>query len=121
MTIMDWSVGGREEGAGLAFQACPKCGKCWIFERHFCPNCGAAEPQKRQATGAGRVYAVTRVERAPTAELKALAPYTIVLVDLAEGVRVMAHAAPELAIGARVRATYRAFGARLIPYFVATE
>ena len=41
------------------------------------------------------------------------------LIDLDEGVRMMAHADPALAIGARVRATAVPFGDRTVPRFVA--
>jgi len=115
MTIADWTQG----GAGLSLQHCRECGHDWAFARSFCPRCGSLAPELRPAAGTGRVYSTTRVDRAPTPELKALAPYTIALVDLDEGVRVMVHAAPDLAIGTAVQVTYREFGARLVPYVVA--
>lgn len=56
------------------------------------------------AAGRGTVYAVTVVTRAPSDEFRSLAPYTLVLVDLEEGSRVMAHGVPGLAIGDKVSA-----------------
>ena len=47
---------------------------------------------------------VTVVTRAPSDSVRALAPYTLLLVDLDEGTRVMAHGTPGLAIGDRVSA-----------------
>ena len=44
-------------------------------------------------------------------------PYTIVLVDLDEGLRVMAHAAAGTTIGQRVRTTFRDMDGRLLPFF----
>jgi uncharacterized OB-fold protein len=50
------------------------------------------------------VYALTAVTRAPSEAFRALVPYTLVLVDLDEGPRVMAHGVPGLHIDQRVRA-----------------
>ena len=39
------------------------------------------------------------------------------LVDVAEGFRMMAHGDSDLAIGDKVTASYRPFAGRLVPYF----
>ena len=114
MTSADWTKG----EAGLAFQRCPACREAWGFERRFCPACGDEKSEMRSAAGTGIIYSVTRVERAPTPELKGLAPYTIVLADMTEGFRVMAHGDPTLTIGCAVLATFRDFGGKLVPHFV---
>jgi hypothetical protein len=44
-------------------------------------------------------------------------PYNIVLVDTAEGFRMMAHGDNDLAIGDPVTARYARFTGRLVPYF----
>ena len=48
---------------------------------------------------------------------RAHVPYNIVLVDAAEGFRMMAHGDNDLAIGDKVIASYRPFAGRLVPYF----
>lgn len=107
---------GRTEGdAAIAFQHCGACGQVWYFARAFCPHCGTANPQTRRAGDAGRVYAITTVTRAPSPELRALAPYRIALVDMAEGFRVMTHAEADVAIGDAVRLRFVPFGAITIP------
>ena len=63
------------------------------------------------------MHAITLVTRAPTEELRAYAPYAIALVDADEGFRLMAHAAPQLRIGDRVRARFVDLAGRLIPRF----
>jgi uncharacterized OB-fold protein len=73
----------------------------------------------RRAAGTGTVFSITVVHRPPSAALQPFAPYGIALVDLDEGVRMMAHADPALAIGARVRATFVPFAGRTVPRFVA--
>ncbi|MGY2049612.1 Zn-ribbon domain-containing OB-fold protein [Methylobacterium sp. JK268] len=108
----DWTRG--EEG--LAYARCRPCGHVQYLRRDFCPACGARDLAAAQATGRGRVYALTRVARAPSPELAAHAPYVIALVDAEEGFRFMAHAAEGLTIGAPVRTAFRAFGAGQVPY-----
>jgi uncharacterized protein len=102
--------------AALSYERCGQCGAVWYFRRGFCPRCGDRAPERLAASGRGCVYAITTVARAPTAELRALAPYSIALVDAAEGVRMMAHAAPGLAVGDRVRLRVVPFGGNLVPY-----
>jgi len=111
--VLDWTTG----GAGIAFQTCPACAHTWYFRRGFCPRCGSAAPTERQASGLGTVHAVALVTRAPSEELRAHAPYLIVLVDADEGFRLMAHGAHDLRIGVRVRCRFVPFGERLIPFF----
>jgi uncharacterized OB-fold protein len=72
---------------------------------------------ERHASGEGTVYATSLVCRAATPETRAHVPYNIVLVDAAEGFRMMAHGDNELAIGDRVVARFATFAGRLVPYF----
>ena len=111
--IADWTEGGN----GIAYQLCPACAKTWYFKRRFCPGCGATEPLQRQASGLATVQAVTLVTRAPTEELRAAAPYVIVLVDAEEGFRLMAHGDKGLAIGDRVRCTFVQLAGKTVPHF----
>ncbi len=105
----------------ISYQRCPSCGHVWHFMRTFCPKCGAREPATSCASGNGVVHAVTIVERAPTQDMKALAPYTLVMVDADEGFRLMAHGNPGLAIGDRVSGSVVERAGRPIPYFKRAE
>ena len=87
------------------------------FHRSFCSVCGAPDPVEKRASGEGVVYATSRIFRAATPETRAHVPYNIVLVDTAEGFRMMAHGANDLAIGDAVIVSYRPFAGKLIPYF----
>ena len=109
----DWISGGE----ALHFQRCPGCHHVWYFRRDFCPACGNHAPLTSQSSGRGTVHASTLVHRAPSEAFRALAPYRIVLVDLVEGLRVMAHGDPALAIGDAVRFGVRALAGRALPYF----
>lgn len=111
--VLDWTAG----TSGIAYQHCPACSSNWAFRRTFCPRCGAADPESRQASGNGTVYAATTVTRAPTEDFRALAPYVIVLVDLEEGPRVMAHGTHGLAIGERVHASFFEVAGHVLPRF----
>lgn len=88
----------------LRYQRCEACGNALTGRRYACTRCGSSSLAWCDAAGTGTVYAVSTVHRAPTEAFRALAPYTLVLVDLDEGPRMMAHGAPGLAIGARVLA-----------------
>lgn len=102
----------------LRFRRCTACGTQQGFPRDFCPACGATAVEWRVSAGRGTVHAATLVTRAPTEAFRALVPYAIVLVDLDEGVRMMAHGAPGLAIGQPVMATFVAHEGRHLPRFV---
>ena len=65
-----------------------QCGECdaYVFHpRPICPHCGAAALGWVEPSGAGTVYAKTVVHRRPEKG----GDYNVVLVDLAEGVRMM--------------------------------
>lgn len=111
--IADWTKGAER----LCCDECRACGAIHAFPRPFCPRCGSDKVERREASGSGIVASVSEVARAPSKELQAFAPYTLVLVDLDEGCRVMAHGEEGLTIGARVRAGFREFGAGLAPVF----
>ncbi len=109
----DWTRG--EEA--IVYQSCAACGASQYFRRSFCAACGAPDPEDKHASGEGVVYATSLVVRAATPEAREHVPYNIVLVDTAEGFRMMAHGDHDLEIGDRVRAQYRRFTGRLVPYF----
>jgi uncharacterized protein len=102
---------------GLRYQCCSDCAAAQSLSRFACHRCGSEHLAWRDAAGSGTVYAVTVVTRAPSEAFRALVPYTLVLVDLDEGARVMAHGAPGLAIGGRVRARLLPFGDSCLNYF----
>lgn len=108
--VPDWTRG----EPGLAFARCRACGEVQYDRRPHCPRCGATDFEVRAASGRGIVYALTRVERAPSPEWRQHAPYGLALVDAAEGFRFMAHAADGLAIGDRVRTAFHRFGPGLV-------
>jgi uncharacterized OB-fold protein len=113
----DWTTGEQT----IVYQSCAVCHATQYFRRSFCAACGAPDPQDKRASGEGVVYAASLVVRAATPEARAHVPYNIVLVDAAEGFRMMAHGDHDLKIGDQVRAQYRRFTDRLVPYFTRTK
>lgn len=111
--LADWTKG----EPAITYQSCGACGHVQYFLRAFCVACGEAEPHRARASGKGRVYATSLVCRAATPETRAHVPYNILLVDCAEGFRMMAHGENDLAIGDSVIASFKLFADKLVPFF----
>lgn len=110
---------GWTDGAdAIVYQSCGACRHLWYFRRAFCPACGDSTPQTHTASGNGVVYSATVVRRAATPEAKAHVPYAILLVDMVEGFRMMAHGDSDLRIDDNVIAEFRPFAGLCTPYFV---
>jgi uncharacterized OB-fold protein len=109
----DWTVG----EPAIVYQYCRNCDGLQYFHRSFCSACGAPDPAEMRASGEGIVYATSLVARAATPETRAHVPYNIVLVETAEGFRMMAHGDNDLSIGDKVTARFTQFAGRLVPYF----
>jgi len=116
-SLADWTTGAE----AIVYQSCTACGARQYFRRSFCVICGAPDPVERRASGTGTIYATSLVCRAATPETRAHVPYNIVLVDTAEGFRMMAHGDNDLAIGDKVTARFARFAGRLVPYFARTK
>ncbi len=101
----------------IRYQHCPACERTQFYPRPFCAKCGREGLPWHVSAGLGTVYSLTRIVRAPTPGYRDLAPYAILLVDLDEGVRIMAHGEDGLAIGDRVEAGFRVMGELSLPYF----
>ena len=63
------------------------------------------------------MYSVTTVARAPSDEFRPLAPYSLAIVELDEGPRLMGHATGGARIGDRVIAEFFDFGERRLIRF----
>jgi uncharacterized OB-fold protein len=114
MNSNDWTQGGDH----LHYQQCGTCANRWYFKRDFCPTCGKTSPNTHLASGLGKVCASTLVHRAPSDEFRAIVPYRIVMVDLADGIRVMGHAEVDVLMDDQVRCEVRTIAGRSLPYFV---
>lgn len=91
---------GLEAGV-LRYQRCTACGRAVFFPRLVCPHCGADRLDWADSAGRGEVYSITTT-RSRSGD------YTIALIDLDEGFRMMCTVRDdfedEVRIGDRVEA-----------------
>jgi uncharacterized OB-fold protein len=66
-------------------QHCTDCAKYVFYPRILCPHCGSTNLSWTRPSGLGTVYSVSIVRRKPEDG----GDYNVVLVDLAEGVRLL--------------------------------
>lgn len=92
----DWTTGEPR----LLAQHCSD-GHVWYLPRTRCPVCGA-EVTSFEPRGTGVVFAQTTLHRRTTAVSADNEAIGIALVDLDEGMRMMARCAPGTPIGSRV-------------------
>jgi hypothetical protein len=106
----------------LSLPWCTACGTALWFPRETCPACLGDAIEWRDAAGTGTVHAVSVHHRPGPGRDPADGPYVVALVDLPEGVRVMANvvdcAPGSVAIGDPVRVAWRALsdGRHLIQF-----
>lgn len=74
----------------LSYQQCEQCGTRIAYPRTVCPSCLSDRLTRHRAAGTGTVHSFTTLHRAGHPGLADRVPYTIVLVDLDEGVRLLA-------------------------------
>jgi hypothetical protein len=67
----------------LAYQRCGRCEEAVFFPRVICPHCGGTELSWERSQGRGTVYSAT------TLYSRRSDPYTVALVDMDEGFRLM--------------------------------
>ncbi|WP_240939275.1 Zn-ribbon domain-containing OB-fold protein [Diaphorobacter sp. HDW4A] len=90
----------------VRYQCCDTCGHAQTLARYACQRCGSEQLGWHDASGLATVRARTVVSRAPSDEFRALAPYTLVIVELDEGLRLMGHADADVQIDERVQADF---------------
>lgn len=103
----------------LDLQCCAGCGAYWALRPYACAACGGATLRWERAGGHGVVLARSEVHRAPDGFWRGHVPYVLVLVRLAEGVVLMGHADPAVAIGEEVSGRAANIGGRELLRFEA--
>jgi len=79
---------GTREGK-LVIQKCADCGKHVFYPRLVCPFCFSERLDWTEASGRGTVYSHTLVQNNPPSAFIDDLPFTIAIVELEEGVRMM--------------------------------
>ena len=113
------------EGARLGelrIQRCAACGRHVFYPRAVCPHCMADSLEWVVAAGTGTVYSFTEVHRT-SEEFRAEAPFAVGLIELTEGVRMMARLdVAEPVVGMPVRVVFnRVSGELSLPQFKEAE
>jgi uncharacterized OB-fold protein len=105
----------------LLLRRCIACEQIWYYPRLACPRCSGRELEWIEASGRGLVHSHTTVFTSfygPAWE--ADIPYTVLLVDLEEGPRMLSRLVGEddgLRTGSSVDLQFCAIGGRNYPYF----
>ena len=105
----------------LSFQRCKACGHAWLPARSECPNCLAADWQREPARGGATLvsWVVYHIAYNPAFEKRL--PYTVAVVQLDEGPRMMSNivgAAPaSLRIDQKLRLVVEREGELAVPRF----
>jgi len=92
----------------VLLQQCPACGAVRFPPMPTCPNCAAEGGSPVESPATGVVYSFVRVHRAFSAEFAADVPYTVAVVELDEGCRMLGRIAGgrPAAVGDRVSPTF---------------
>lgn len=109
----------------LGLQRCADCGE-WTFPaRVICPRCWSMSLAWVPASGRGSLYSYTTVHRPPAAEFASEVPYTVALVVLEEGPRMMARLSglteESITIGMQLQVEFAADPLAPLPRFVAAR
>ena len=113
-----WAAAQEER---LVLQRCKPCGHIWHPPSEFCAFCQAGEFEWIDASGAGVIHSYTVVHHAAHAAVADWIPYTILLVDLVEGPRVIGRQLDtqgEPEIGNAVRLCFEHYSDLKVPAFV---
>jgi uncharacterized OB-fold protein len=81
-----WDAARRHE---LALQRCLACARAWHPPSERCPACQAGEWEWVAASGSGTVYSFTTLHHPVHAVVADRVPYTVALIEVAEGPRVV--------------------------------
>ncbi|MFI5317226.1 MAG: Zn-ribbon domain-containing OB-fold protein [Myxococcota bacterium] len=74
----------------LRFQRCSGCGTWRHLPRLRCARCGSPEFSWERSSGRGRVHSWTVTHQTPIRAFAARAPFAVLVVELDEGVRMVA-------------------------------
>ena len=106
----------------LQLPHCKRCDRTFYYPRRNCPHCGSADLDTRQASGNGRIFSFTHVHVSfYGSQWESQLPYTPVLVDLDEGVRMLSRLVgpdrDQAAIGDRVTVSFVEIAGQKLPFF----
>jgi uncharacterized OB-fold protein len=96
----------------LMVQRCLACGGNQFYPQASCRGCLSEELEWMDAKGTGTIYSYTVVHRAPNRSFDPDVPYTVALVDLDEGCRMITNivevSPEEVRVGMPVKVVFEA-------------
>lgn len=102
----------------LRYQVCTRCSTVVFPPRPHCPECTGLDLDNRTSGGLGTVHACTTTHQHSHPYFHAVAPYTIGLVDLDEGFRMLAELSDSTVTpGSRVHVDWEEHDEVCIPIF----
>ncbi len=106
----------------LLLQRCKSCGHRWHPMADICERCLSTETEWCDSQGAGTLFSYTVVHHAVHPAVAAWIPYTLILVQLDEGPRILSTLSPDQAgpvvIGSRMKLGFKRLSAQFqIPVF----
>ncbi len=75
----------------LLIQSCLECGARQYIPQPYCRSCLSENIEWTEASGRGKIYSYTVIYRPPSLIFQEDVPYTVALVELDEGVRMMSN------------------------------
>ncbi|MEO3888254.1 Zn-ribbon domain-containing OB-fold protein [Nonomuraea sp. B5E05] len=106
----------------LRIQRCQTCARHYFYPRPSCPHCGGDQVEWVRASGRATLYSYV-INHRPAPGFEDDAPYTIAVVELEEGVRMMSNivgvpSAPEnLSLDMELRVVFEQRGDVHVPLF----
>jgi uncharacterized OB-fold protein len=106
----------------LLLPRCRDCRHVFYYPRIMCPKCGGRTLDWLACSGRGRVFSFSQVSVSFYGpDWESQLPYTVVLVDLEEGPRMLSRLTGDhvdrVHIGACVEISFAAIGDRKLPFF----
>jgi uncharacterized OB-fold protein len=107
LSLPYWEAAARGQ---LMVQQCAACGCRQFYPRAYCIACMSEDIRWTACKGGGTIYTYTINQRAANAAMKDKVPYAVAVIDLDEGVRMLANIVDspleEIAIGKRVQVKF---------------
>ncbi len=107
----------------LLIQTCDDCHAAQFYPRAVCSSCWSKNLSWVETERTGEVYSHTTVHRAPSTEFKAIVPYVLVYVKLADNLLILGFLEPDaskgpVGVGDRVEMCFAEIGEdRRLPVF----
>ena len=105
----------------LLIPYCKSCGKPHFYPRSACPHCWCEDDYDwREATGTGVIHTFTIVRSNPPPAFMPMLPFSVAIIELDEGVRLLSNIVGEyedMAIGDKVQVDFIERDGQSLPLF----